>query len=276
MGWWSMLFERLQYQLKKTCKTPKSHEKHVVLEHVRRDFIQDLNNRKMQLNNNNQPYTFDFSDSFIEIIGKSSICKHPAEKKALCDHFVQRLRSKSPDQAEDLLKHFNLSLAVIKRYNKIRCGNCIFEIEFDPKIQNSKYYKRKFIKQTCDYYVQIRNKDTPTKSSIFFDPTSNQEFPTFGRCKMIYSIEPFFSGPLREKVYYYFKCEELNTVGFHRSLWTIDDTETSKAENSISFLDPESLCQLQVMVAQHGDLPDGKLSVMRLGRDVITYAPIEP
>jgi hypothetical protein len=74
----------------------------------------------------------------------------------------------------------------------------------------------------------------------------------------------------------FFKCETIKTSGYHRSTWTIDETSEGAAHRQTKFLKAEDICQLQVVVGQHGELPVSVLCAMRIGCDVLTYAPLEP
>ena len=274
MGWWSMLFERMQCELKKTCKTPKNYEKHVVMEHVKREFIEEKN--KTVVNIDKHPHTFDITENKISIIGKSSVCMDPLEKNFVFLHFVEWFRKNSHENADEVKQQFCPVNSVLLRYSKIRVGNCVFEIESDPK--KRRYTKSRSIeKSKMDYYVQIKNKHSPTKCSEFHHPTDPPRmYPTFGRCKMIYAVKPFTTPEKKHIAFYFFKCEIVPTIGYHRSLWTIDETKEAILTNTVRMLEPKNLSQIQVLIGQHGELPEGHKSVMRIGRDVLRYAPIEP
>ena len=75
---------------------------------------------------------------------------------------------------------------------------------------------------------------------------------------------------------HFFLCKKRRTIGHYRSLWYIDETENSLEDDysTPDFYEPDEIIQAQVVVAQHGELPEGHTSVMRLGRGCIVYAPL--
>lgn len=254
-----MLFERLQYQLKRTCKTPKNYEKHVVMEHVRREFIKQQN--KAVLNKEKQPHTFDHDESLITCIGKHFVCENIHEKNSVFTAFKNDIEDLYPQEAAEILAQCCPFKAKVFSYKKIRCGNCVFEVK--NVIKKPSRYIRKHQKTKMDFYMEIRNKDSPVNSSVSYDPEKENAFPTFARCQNIYAIKPFVTKEKKHNVYYFFKCETMKTSGYHRCLWTIDETPEGAVNRHTKMLKTKDICQLQVVVAQHGKLPVGMLSVMR-------------
>jgi hypothetical protein len=263
VGWWSMVFERIQYAVKRTCKTPKNFEKHIIMQHHKteylREYVAQRNKRPTPPPPDASPFSNDFNNETVVLIGKPFFVAASGRRNSLFRHSISVFKKKFPNNHQNLLSDCDLESCVIKSFKKIRCGNCVLSIPNNNK--------------TDDSYIHLKNSSWCSTNSIKYNGGT---MPLFSQCIGIYSIEPFKSGVLKNNVYYYFLCSRRTTLGHHRSLWYIDETADGLDSDHAApiYFDASEIIQVQVVVAQHGELPIGHRSVMRVGRDCIVYAPL--
>jgi hypothetical protein len=278
LGWWSMIIEHKQYQLKKICRTPKNYIKHLVMQQEQYEHLQRLKrtNNDFELEEENK-FLFLFEANKVVVIAKGypvSDTNHMFE--SLYEKFAADVRLKFPDKHVEMLMDSRVEDSQILSYKKIRVGNSVFStkklgegnkradcyMELKPKVQ--KKHSQHFVDQPV---VRQRAR---ARQRVAAEPV----IPQFAICQDIYSIHPFQSGEFKDHVVYYFACTRLKTLGHHRSLWYVDLSEEGIEDSSTELMNPNDFMELQGMVAQHGDLEDGQKSVMRIGRDTILYAPL--
>ena len=64
MGWWSMIFERLQYLLKKKCHSPKKPELTLVKEIVKSEFLKNIQNNE-SIKQRQQNFVYEYSKDAV-------------------------------------------------------------------------------------------------------------------------------------------------------------------------------------------------------------------
>jgi hypothetical protein len=263
LGWWSMVYEREQGKLKKNCRTSKNYIKHIVMEQVKKEYIHSYN-RKMSkdiIPSDSRAFLYGFSKSTVVIIGKSFSMENLNIKQSIYSKFVHDITGKYPNSHAAMLSFSSFERSQFRCYKKIRCGNCIFSTKFNcrSRLKN-------------DSFMEIKNSGTPVASRYF---QRGDILPSFGICTGIYAISPFFDGPFKNNVVYFFHCMDLKTLGYHRTLWYVDMKQETLDDSTSSYYSPKDIIEVQVLVGQHGDLDPGHQSIMRIGRDVILYAPLE-
>jgi hypothetical protein len=181
MGWWSMIFERLQFVLKKKCHSPKKPELTLVKEINKQEFISDIGKSSIEKERLN--FVFDFKKDKVCCISKGKPVKNRLIRGEIFDAFIEEMKRKYPQQHRVFLQHANAEQSIVYTYDKIRVGNILVGCT-ERDARN---------KRTKDSTIHLHNRFSPRHASRFYkeDQRGRHCFPTFASVSDIYAIKPF-------------------------------------------------------------------------------------
>lgn len=143
-----MIFERLQFLLKKKCHSPKKPELTLVKEINKKEFLSDIGktiDEKDKLN-----FVFKYKKDKVFCICKGKPVKHKVLRQEVFEAFVKEMETKFPQQHLEFMQNANVEESIIYSYDKIRVGNILIATSArdarNKRTKDSTIHRQHFIK----------------------------------------------------------------------------------------------------------------------------------